>query len=203
MAIDMDYSSSDNFDSDEDYVDDDGGPSRKISTPTKVDLPVSLFDVSRAVFVTRVVFEMMSHHPYPILSPKNTCMTLQKTPAKRNQKATSTAASKTKKGTTVRKKKAALAEVNTASNNVSTQLPMTNGETNGTVGPTKAAPSRNHDAEKTIEEIYQKKTQLEHILLRPDTYIGSVEKISQGLWVFDSEKKSLIYRSAGRWIFFL
>ena len=28
---------------------------------------------------------------------------------------------------------------------------------------------------KTIEQIYQKKTQLEHILLRPDTYIGSVE----------------------------
>ena len=26
-----------------------------------------------------------------------------------------------------------------------------------------------------IEDIYQKKTQLEHILLRPDTYIGSVE----------------------------
>lgn len=27
----------------------------------------------------------------------------------------------------------------------------------------------------TIEKMYQKKTQLEHILLRPDTYIGSVE----------------------------
>jgi DNA topoisomerase-2 len=26
---------------------------------------------------------------------------------------------------------------------------------------------------KAIEEIYQKKSQLEHILLRPDTYIGS------------------------------
>ena len=24
-----------------------------------------------------------------------------------------------------------------------------------------------------IEDIYQKKTQLEHILLRPDTYVGS------------------------------
>lgn len=28
---------------------------------------------------------------------------------------------------------------------------------------------------KTIEETYQKKTQLEHILLRPDTYIGSID----------------------------
>ena len=26
-----------------------------------------------------------------------------------------------------------------------------------------------------IEDIYQKKSQLEHILLRPDTYIGSTE----------------------------
>ena len=31
----------------------------------------------------------------------------------------------------------------------------------------------------SVERIYQKKTQLEHILLRPDTYIGSVEKVSQ------------------------
>lgn len=28
---------------------------------------------------------------------------------------------------------------------------------------------------KSLEETYQKKTQLEHILLRPDTYIGSVD----------------------------
>jgi len=38
---------------------------------------------------------------------------------------------------------------------------------------------------KTIEEVYQKKSQLEHILLRPDTYIGSVEKHTQSLWVFE------------------
>lgn len=31
----------------------------------------------------------------------------------------------------------------------------------------------------TVEHIYQKKTQLEHILLRPDTYIGSVELVTQ------------------------
>lgn len=30
-----------------------------------------------------------------------------------------------------------------------------------------------------MEHIYQKKTQLEHILLRPDTYIGSVELVTQ------------------------
>lgn len=39
---------------------------------------------------------------------------------------------------------------------------------------------------KTIEEVYQKKTQLEHILLRPDTYIGSVEKHTANLWVYEN-----------------
>lgn len=33
----------------------------------------------------------------------------------------------------------------------------------------------------SIERIYQKKSQLEHILLRPDTYIGSVESVTQVL----------------------
>ena len=31
----------------------------------------------------------------------------------------------------------------------------------------------------SVERVYQKKTQLEHILLRPDTYIGSVEPLTQ------------------------
>lgn len=31
----------------------------------------------------------------------------------------------------------------------------------------------------SVEKVYQKKTQLEHILLRPDTYIGSVEPLTQ------------------------
>ncbi|KAL5137472.1 DNA topoisomerase 2 [Glycine soja] len=41
---------------------------------------------------------------------------------------------------------------------------------------------------KTIEEMYQKKTQLEHILLRPDTYVGSVEKHTQTLWVYENDE---------------
>ena len=30
----------------------------------------------------------------------------------------------------------------------------------------------------SVERIYQKKSQLEHILLRPDTYIGSVQVVA-------------------------
>ncbi|TTY54605.1 DNA topoisomerase 2-alpha [Bagarius yarrelli] len=41
------------------------------------------------------------------------------------------------------------------------------------------------DKRLSVERIYQKKTQLEHILLRPDTYIGSVEPVTQQMWVFD------------------
>eukprot|EP00250_Pteridium_aquilinum_P019523 c24465_g1_i1 orf=369-4922(-) len=47
--------------------------------------------------------------------------------------------------------------------------------------------------EKTIEETYQKKTQLEHILLRPDTYVGSIEKHTQSLWVYEGQ--NLVFRS--------
>jgi len=44
---------------------------------------------------------------------------------------------------------------------------------------------------KTIEQTYQKKTQLEHILLRPDTYIGSIEKVSQSMWVHNTESERI------------
>ena len=36
-----------------------------------------------------------------------------------------------------------------------------------------------------IEDVYVKKTHLEQILLRPDTYIGSVEKLTQTMTVYD------------------
>jgi DNA topoisomerase-2 len=44
----------------------------------------------------------------------------------------------------------------------------------------------------TIEETYRKKTHLEHILLRPDAYIGSVEKHIQYLWVY--EDGAMVFR---------
>ncbi|KAF9764374.1 DNA topoisomerase 2 [Nosema granulosis] len=48
---------------------------------------------------------------------------------------------------------------------------------------------------KTIEETYQKKTPLEHILLRPDTYIGSVEKETQSIYVWDDDTKKIILKN--------
>lgn len=46
----------------------------------------------------------------------------------------------------------------------------------------------------TIEKIYQKKSQLEHILLRPDTYIGSVEHTKETMWVFDQENNKMVQK---------
>lgn len=38
---------------------------------------------------------------------------------------------------------------------------------------------------KSVEEIYQKKTQHEHILTRPDMYIGTIEPLTDDIWVYD------------------
>ena len=46
----------------------------------------------------------------------------------------------------------------------------------------------------SIEQMYQKKSQLEHILLRPDTYIGSVEQTKELMWVYDEEKSRMVQR---------
>lgn len=49
-------------------------------------------------------------------------------------------------------------------------------------------------APKSASETYQKLSQLEHVLRRPDTYIGSVERRTEPMWVFDSEKEQMSYR---------
>ncbi len=48
---------------------------------------------------------------------------------------------------------------------------------------------------KTATETYQKLTQLEHIIKRPDTYIGSVEKTEQQMWVFNKTTEQMEYRN--------
>lgn len=57
--------------------------------------------------------------------------------------------------------------------------------------PLQSTSAHNVNQEKTIEATYQKKTQLEHILLRPDTYVGSVEQHTQNLWVYENGELAL------------
>jgi hypothetical protein len=47
---------------------------------------------------------------------------------------------------------------------------------------------------KTVEETYQKMSQLEHVLLRPDTYIGSVEPLTQPMFVLDPSTDRIVNR---------
>ena len=46
-----------------------------------------------------------------------------------------------------------------------------------------------------IADKYQKKTQLEHILDIPDTYIGSVDKIDEKLYVFDDATNKIVKKT--------
>ena len=39
-----------------------------------------------------------------------------------------------------------------------------------------------------ISKQYQKKTDKEHILDNPDTYIGSIENVEQKMYIYESEK---------------
>jgi DNA topoisomerase-2 len=48
---------------------------------------------------------------------------------------------------------------------------------------------------KSVEETYQMLTQREHILKRPDTYIGSVCSTTQEEWVFSEETKKIIKKT--------
>lgn len=69
-----------------------------------------------------------------------------------------------------------------------------------------------HNKKRSVEQIYQKKvtctvrpsnmnshrpvqTHLEQILLRPDTYVGSVERETEFMWVYDSDSNKMVHRS--------
>lgn len=47
---------------------------------------------------------------------------------------------------------------------------------------------------KTATEKYQKLSQVEHILVRPDTYIGSIERTESQMWVYNREKSLMEYK---------
>ncbi len=75
-----------------------------------------------------------------------------------------------------------------ASSTAASDEPETNGE------PKDKQKTSKTDKRLSVERIYQKKSQLEHILLRPDTYIGSVEHVTETMWVYDNESSSMTQR---------
>ena len=58
-------------------------------------------------------------------------------------------------------------------------------------GPAESRPAKKANS---ATEQYQKLTQIEHIIKRPDTYIGSVEVTEQQMWVFNSDTSEMELR---------
>ncbi|KAJ9616018.1 DNA topoisomerase 2 [Knufia peltigerae] len=65
---------------------------------------------------------------------------------------------------------------------------------NEAIGADGANDSPQPQKKKRVSEQYQKLTQLEHIIKRPDTYIGSVERTEKQMWVYNSEQDSMEFR---------
>ena len=49
--------------------------------------------------------------------------------------------------------------------------------------------------ETDLAKQYQRKTDKQHILDNPDTYIGSVENVEADMWVFDDESQRIVQRN--------
>lgn len=65
---------------------------------------------------------------------------------------------------------------------------------NEAIGVDGVADSPKPQKKKRVSELYQKLTQLEHIIKRPDTYIGSVERTEKQMWVYNTEQDSMEFR---------
>jgi len=46
--------------------------------------------------------------------------------------------------------------------------------------------------EKTVEEVYQKLDEREHVLIRPDTYVGDIKPQNELLWIYDKQEKKMV-----------
>ena len=44
------------------------------------------------------------------------------------------------------------------------------------------------------DEAYKKYTQREHVIYRPDTYIGSIKNVVEKCWVYDNGEKGMVYK---------
>ena len=60
------------------------------------------------------------------------------------------------------------------------------------LGPASAAATNVGDG--SIEQTYQKLTQHEHILQRPDTYVGSIEAVTSDMWIMDVDSGRMTHR---------
>lgn len=74
-------------------------------------------------------------------------------------------------------------------NSPSSKHPLTDANNKANTMPPASAKKKN------ASEQYQKLSQLEHILRRPDTYIGSTEHQESNLWIYDESAESMVERN--------
>lgn len=55
--------------------------------------------------------------------------------------------------------------------------------------------SKSSSENESLAKQYQRKTDKQHILDNPDTYIGSVENVDADMWVYDNESKKIILKT--------
>ena len=76
---------------------------------------------------------------------------------------------------------------------VDSSFDMENYNPNQKANKSTKASGSNNKSKKTVEETYQKKTQLEHILLRPDTYIGFTQSVTQPMFRVKIKMRSRLF----------
>jgi DUF438 domain-containing protein len=47
---------------------------------------------------------------------------------------------------------------------------------------------------KAIEDEYIKMNPREHVLLRPDMYVGAITRVPQEMWIWDEEQKKMLFK---------
>ncbi|KAF8554543.1 type II DNA topoisomerase [Imleria badia] len=90
-------------------------------------------------------------------------------------------------------KKKVLAEKDDNVNESASDVDQDDGDSDNE-NPTRAAAPAPNGKKKTASEKYTKLSHIEHVLKRPDLYIGSVETVTQLMWTYDSENKRLVHR---------
>ena len=53
----------------------------------------------------------------------------------------------------------------------------------------------NMSTSSNLAKQYQRKTDKQHILDNPDTYIGSVENVDSQMWIFDNESGRIVQKT--------
>lgn len=74
---------------------------------------------------------------------------------------------------------------------IASQRPLAEAENINVDGPSEPKPKKKGE---TATDKYEMLTHIQHIIKRPDTYIGSVERTEQQMWVFNSATEQMEIR---------